>query len=92
MTLWEFFASIALSEDALLLAQDIRGAPERERSAFLPIIVDERLAQPKEDRNVLTGQAGMTALFPMVASSMPLIRQLLQGSIRPANTVLSDCP
>ncbi len=56
-----------------------REAPERERSAFLPIIVDEHDSQPKEDGIVVTGQAGMTASFPMAASSIPLIRQLLQG-------------
>ncbi len=56
-----------------------REAPEREQSAFLPIIVDEHVSQPKEDRIVVTGQAGMTASFTMAASSIYLIRQLLQG-------------
>ena len=56
-----------------------REAPERERSAFLPIIVDEGETQPQDDRILVRGQAGMTASFPMAASSIPLIRQLLQG-------------
>jgi hypothetical protein len=80
MTLREFCRKFRVERSRFYYWLKIfREAPERERSAFLPIIVDEHDSQPKEDRIVVTGQAGMTAFFPKAATSIPLIRQLLQG-------------
>ena len=56
-----------------------REVPQEERSTFLPLVIDDRDGDSTDDRIVVSGRGGMTASFPLLDSSIPLIRQLLQG-------------
>jgi hypothetical protein len=56
-----------------------REVPQEDRATFLPLVIDDRDVDSTDDRIVLSARGGMTVSFTLLDSSIPLIRQLLQG-------------
>jgi hypothetical protein len=50
-----------------------------EHPAFIPIMIDERVATIVRERFIVTGHGVLQVSFPTHATSIPLIRQLLEG-------------